>query len=211
MLLLSFPSSHTDNLQVAKGPVFSLGDDDNSEIVDAMLRHMYNLPYLQPNIKEEGNLLNFHVDVYMLADKYDCPSLRNVAVINFRRTADRYLSSWGLRVTLDKCSLFKTIAEFCGPDAQQTADLSLRHEALKFCAFNYASFFTHKDFQKQVKDGTMFDADAMAELLMNVGSLALEKDIPSRPTRSRDYSGTFGWNCLRPEIELFNSADYQPY
>lgn len=106
---------------------------------------MYNLPYLQPKIKEESNLLKFHVDVFMLADKYDCPCLRSAAITNFRRAADRYVSSRGLRKTLVRSTLFKTIAEFCGPDAQQTTGLSLRHEALKFCAFNYASSFTHKD------------------------------------------------------------------
>jgi hypothetical protein len=55
-----------------------------------MLRHMYLLPYPQPKAKLRSNVFKFHTDVFMLADKYDCPSLRNAAVAGFRRSADAF-------------------------------------------------------------------------------------------------------------------------
>jgi hypothetical protein len=124
--------------------VFSLGDDDDSEIVDAMLRHMYNLPYSQQKVDSESDMFKFHTDVFMLADKYDCPSLRMAAVSNFRRTADEFDTHW--QIEEKPATLINAIANICGPDAQQTADRTLRYEALKFCATSYIRIFTYREF-----------------------------------------------------------------
>lgn len=116
---LSLLDFHTDHSQVAKSPVFSLGDDDDPIVVDGMLRHMYNLPYtdsLQSNDSDE--LFKLHVETFFLADKYDCPSLRRAAVSNFHDAATKALDSGRLIL------LNNTIATLCGPDARQTADIS---------------------------------------------------------------------------------------
>jgi hypothetical protein len=176
---------------VAKGPVFPLDDDDDPEIVDAMLRHMYNLPYSQQKVDYESDMFKYHIDVFMLADKYDCPSLRKAAVSKFRRIADEFDSHWQFEE--DPAMLINAIATICGPDAQQTADRSLRYETLKFCATNYIRIFTYREFQERVRDESLFDGDAMAKLLVNVGSIASKKEHRSRlPDGYPDYTcGTF--------------------
>lgn len=142
-----------------------------------MLRHMYNLPYSQ-SLKSEScdNVYKFHFDVFMLADKYDCPSLRHAAASNFRRAADESLNK---RYSFDGPSnmllLIEVIPHLCGPDARQTADCSLRNEVLNFCVVNYTKMFEIAHFREQLKDGIIFDEDAMIKLLGKIGAIALRK------------------------------------
>jgi D-hexose-6-phosphate mutarotase len=135
---------------------------------------MYLLPYPQPNVKDGSNVFKFHINVSMLADKYDCPSLRNAAVAKFHRSANVFHKYWQIQDTLD--NLISAIAELCGPDAQQAADLYLRNEALSFCAANHGRIFINVEFQKKVQDSSLFDGEAMAKLLSEVGELALKKE-----------------------------------
>ncbi|KAG9667784.1 hypothetical protein KCU99_g739, partial [Aureobasidium melanogenum] len=162
---------------VAKGPVFSLGDDDDPVVVDAMLRHMYNLSYSPSKFKNVSKLLKLHIDVFMLADKYDCPSLRRAAASNFHDAADKALDI-GMPTFL-----MKTIPAICGPDACQTADLSLRDTLLSFCATHYARLFRFDIFRDALRDGKLFDVDATTKLLEKVGAIALPKQANSRPRR----------------------------
>lgn len=157
--------------------MFSLGDDDDPVIVDAMLRHMYNLPYSQ-SLKSEScdNVYKFHFDVFMLADKYDCPSLRHAAASNFRRAADESLNKrYQFGGPSNMLLLIEMIPQLCGPDARQTADSSLRNEVLNFCVVNYTKMFEIAQFREQLKHGDMFDEDAMIKLLGKIGAIALRK------------------------------------
>jgi len=158
-----------------------------------MLRHMYNLPYSQA--KAFGSdTLKFHIDVFMLADKYDCPSLRSAAVSSFRHTADLSITS-GFNTGFG--SLINNIANLCGSNAVQTADPSLRDTALNFCAVNYSKLFTYIDFRVQLHAGSLFDTDAMHKLLITLGELASEKNRSLDPSH---ISHIDGWNCLAPGI-----------
>lgn len=166
-----------DLSQVANGPIFSLGDDDDPVIVDAMLRHMYNLPYSQ-SLKSDScdNVYKFHFDVFTLADKYDCPSLRHAAASNFRRAADESINKlYSFDGLSNVLLLIEIIPHLCGPDARQSADSSLRDEVLNFCVINYTKMFEIAQFREQLKDGNMFDEDAMIKLLSKIGALALRK------------------------------------
>jgi hypothetical protein len=107
---------------------------------------MYLLPYSQPKAKDGSNIFKFHIDVFMLADKYDCSSLRNAAVSEFRRSAEAFNTHWQTQDILD--NLIEAIAEICGPEAHQAADLSLRDEAFSFCAAHYPRIFVYAEFQK---------------------------------------------------------------
>jgi hypothetical protein len=124
-------------------------------------------------------MFKFHIDVFMLADKYDCPSLRNAAVAGFRRSTDAFRRLWQRQSILD--DPIEAIAELYGPDAQQAAVLSLRNEALSFCAANYTKIFIYERFQERVKDGSLFDGEAMAKLLSDVGELASKKENSRTP------------------------------
>jgi len=164
-----------------------------------MLRHMYNLPYSQA--KAFGSdTLKFHLDIFILADKYDCPSLRSAAVSSFRHTADLSITSG---FNLGFGSLITNIANLCGSDAVQTADSSLRDTALNFCAVNYSKLFTYIDFRVQLRNGSLFDTDAMHKLLITLGELASEKDRSLDPPRSLCDDGIWKGcrtNFLDPEF-----------
>jgi hypothetical protein len=95
-----------------------------------MLRHMYLLPYSQPKAKAGSDVFKFHIDIFMLADKYDCPSLRNAAVAEFHRSADAFHAHWQIQNTLDH--LTSAIAELCGPDASHFQCKPARYSALYF-------------------------------------------------------------------------------
>lgn len=172
-----------------------------------MLRHMYNLPYsesLEPTSAD--NVYKVHFDVFMLADKYDCPSLRQAAVSNFRRTADksvRKLSHYYRSTNM--LSFIEIIPHLCGTDARPTADSSLRNKALKFCVVNYTKLFELTSFREQLKDGNMFDEDAMVKLLGKIGAIALRKQAQADstnyvrfPVPSNYSDGPYG-RCLVPD------------
>ncbi|KAG9841761.1 hypothetical protein KCU98_g8725, partial [Aureobasidium melanogenum] len=175
---------------VVKGPVFSLGDDDDPVVVDAMLRHMYNLPYSQSLKSGSGvNAYKFHFDVFMLADKYDCPSLRHAALTNFRLAADNSLDKFRpYDRSTSALSLIETIPHLCGPEAVQPADSSLRNEVLNFCVVNYTKMFEDALFRDRIKDGSMFDEDAMVKLLGNIGAVALKKQAQANSSGSARFS-----------------------
>ncbi|KAG9559315.1 hypothetical protein KCU71_g8876, partial [Aureobasidium melanogenum] len=108
---------------VSKGPVFSLGDDDDPVVVDAMLRHMYNLPYSQSLESGSGvNAYKFHLDVFKLADNS----------LDKFHPYDKSTSA---------LSLIEIIPYLCGPEAIQPADPSLCDEILNLCVINYTKMF----------------------------------------------------------------------
>ncbi|TIA37526.1 hypothetical protein D6C79_08060, partial [Aureobasidium pullulans] len=78
-----FERALTSKFAVAQSQTFSLGDDDSPEAIWAMFRHMYNFEYTFGKDLNGENALDYHIDVYEIADKYDCPSLRAKAVQNF--------------------------------------------------------------------------------------------------------------------------------
>ena len=99
-------------------------------------------------------------------------------------------------------SFIEIIPHLCGTDARPTADPSLRNEVLNFCVINYTELFKITSFREQLKDGNMFDEDAMVKLLGKIGAIALRKQaqandsVPARfPVPSDYYDGPYG-RCL---------------
>ncbi|CAD0112091.1 unnamed protein product [Aureobasidium uvarum] len=80
-------TAFTSKFQAATGAEVDLGDDDDSEAVHAMLRHIYGLPYIaleitKPNSGCEETLM-FCLNVFIVADKYDVIGLRQKIVPDF--------------------------------------------------------------------------------------------------------------------------------
>ncbi|THX67767.1 hypothetical protein D6D04_10753 [Aureobasidium pullulans] len=115
-----FERALTSNFPVAQSDTFSLGDDDNPEAIWAMLRHMYHFEYAFGADLNTDNALDYHIDVYEIADKYDCPSLRGKAIQMFINC---------MRPLMSNSSIGKTvpiIRRICGPAASHPANSEIR-------------------------------------------------------------------------------------
>lgn len=67
--------------------------DDNPNAVVAMLRHIYGLPYYRIEVGGFSSTVDqamFHVDTYIVADKYDVPAMRSRVVHKLRGLIARY-------------------------------------------------------------------------------------------------------------------------
>lgn len=155
--------------QVAKSPVFHLGGDDDVGAVYAMLRHMYNMPYNKhpANRPLFANYLKQYIEVFKVADKYDCPSLRHIAQMGFRDEANWFATTEAITGIQ---YLTGYIAQICGPDAPYLADPSLRNHLIEVCIKNFGKLAENTVFQAQLEEGKLFDADASTKILAKVGS-----------------------------------------
>ncbi|THW89271.1 hypothetical protein D6C90_07966 [Aureobasidium pullulans] len=164
-----FDRALRSNFAVAKSPVFHLGGDDDVGAVYAILRHMYNMPYNKhpANRPPFGNDLKHHIEVFKVADKYDCLSLRHIAQMGFR-----YEVSWLVRTEFIAGIQYLTgyIAQICGPNAPYLADPSLRNHLIEVCIENFGKLAENTVFQGQLEEGRLFDADASTKILAKVGS-----------------------------------------
>ncbi|KAH0361038.1 hypothetical protein KCU65_g8987, partial [Aureobasidium melanogenum] len=87
-----FFQAFTGAFPVATANTIDLGNDDSPCLVFALLRHIYSLSYLE-NLYDPDNhfpqvsstsiynfTLSYNLEIFILADKYDVPSLRTLAV-----------------------------------------------------------------------------------------------------------------------------------
>ncbi|KAK5676228.1 hypothetical protein LTS10_011040 [Elasticomyces elasticus] len=58
--------------------VIKLDEDGNGDVVEAVLRHLYTLPYIADTGSRQTDL-QFHVKVAEMADRYELPSLNDIA------------------------------------------------------------------------------------------------------------------------------------
>ncbi|TIA10734.1 hypothetical protein D6C81_08190 [Aureobasidium pullulans] len=107
--------------QDAKKKVVELHDDVISGAMMAMLKHLYGMTYHEQEYPGSGrDLPEFHLDVFILGDKYDVPSLRLAA----RKTLLEFMSKEFKGPILWDPSIF-VIQKLLGPDAAQLVDRSL--------------------------------------------------------------------------------------
>lgn len=146
-----------------------------------MLRHMYNMPYNkhpanQPPFKYFSK---HHIEVFKVADKYDCPSIRHAVQMQFRYEVDLLV-----RISAtDAITLFSHyVARICGPDAPYLADASLRNHLIEVCIENFGKLAENTVFQAELEEGRLFDADASTKILAKVGSRVQDG---SRPLKRR--------------------------
>ncbi|KAG9600176.1 hypothetical protein KCU77_g2348, partial [Aureobasidium melanogenum] len=78
-------------LLVATDNTIDLGNDDSLCLVSGMLRHIYGFPFQEiildphddfpqnPSTSTFNHNLSYNLEIFILADKYDVPSLRTLA------------------------------------------------------------------------------------------------------------------------------------
>jgi hypothetical protein len=157
-------------MQVASNPEIDLGDDDDPDKVEIMIRVMYdddnvyalNRDFNNPNITE--TLLYY----YILGDKYDVPVLRHQA-------KDLFISDLGsvylhlpeeARASDFFDDVAKSIAKLLGPSACTFGDKSPQEETLEWCAKHLDGLLWHRIFRKLLSKGQMFSTESAGRLLL---------------------------------------------
>lgn len=131
----------TGTSQVARGNRIDLGNDEPPCLVFHMLSHIYGFSYLDivydpnddfpqdPSTSTYNFKLSYNLEIFILADKYDVPSLRSLAASAFMRELPNTLVDVMLGDTLSR--LFGIVC----------ADTSLQEQVLKF-VFKKIRFLT---------------------------------------------------------------------
>ncbi|KEQ86982.1 hypothetical protein M438DRAFT_388850, partial [Aureobasidium pullulans EXF-150] len=160
-----FKRALNSQFSVAKSAVFDLGEDDIPEHVEEMLKYMYGLPH-EPVIPSQIALLKRHISMYMLADKYDCPSMRIVILKTIKELLE---SSWEFSITpkLPE-AMAATIATVCGPEAPQLADPGLRAVMLEWTSRNFSACMYYSGFSQVVDKGSMLDSKSFSRLIARI-------------------------------------------
>ncbi|THV89295.1 hypothetical protein D6D27_06572 [Aureobasidium pullulans] len=157
-----FDRALTSQFAVAQNPVFELGDDDDAEAVWAMFRHMYNIDYFYDPASTNARSLDFHVAVFTVADKYDCPLLRKNVVDKFGAIMHSQLTKGQLE------KVVSIIPKICGPTAPLLADRSLRDKVADVCLVHFQTLINSHAFTKALTKGCIFDDRGATKLLVYV-------------------------------------------
>lgn len=152
--------------------MFHLDDDDDADAVYAMLKHMYGITFNQHPDNFGAPRLQFLWKAYVVADKYDCPSMRLAITTRTRKylgnhiSLDQYLAS--VRCTCYE-ELVQAISKICGPDALQLACPGMRDAVFDWLCRNFDLCIQEEGFNMAVKDGTLLDAQLTTRLLLKIG------------------------------------------
>ncbi|CAD0115411.1 unnamed protein product, partial [Aureobasidium uvarum] len=159
----------------ANKKIIELHDDINPEVIMAMLKHLYGSNYYQQKILIGINgSAAFHLEVFMLGDKYDISSLREEASERFTDVLEHETDL----VNFHDATIH-AIQRLLGPDASQLADQSLVKTTKALVLGNYDCLFWNKTFRRLLARGTMLEEDLAYDFLDKV----LRRDC-ARPERS---------------------------
>jgi hypothetical protein len=178
-------------LQVASNPEIDLGDDDDPDQVEVMLRLMYNdEDVIDLGVNCGQNLTKTLLDYYVLGDKHDDLVLRQRAkelfvgevdaFVHMRSQSDRFINS------------AEGIAMVLGPSSTTFGDRSIQQDTLEWCAKNFDSLLWHRPFRKLLSKGQMFSTEFAGRLLL----------IKARHDRVR-----FGKDVNKDDVYDDSSAD----
>ncbi|THW29038.1 hypothetical protein D6D23_01414 [Aureobasidium pullulans] len=157
-----FERALTSKFAVAQSQTFSLGDDDSPEAIWAMFRHMYNFEYTFGKDLNGENALDYHINVYEIADKYDCPSLRQKAVQGFSNCMRTFLIDSEIGETVP------IIRRICGSAASHPANSEIRVLMVKFLYYHSAELAGDIDFVEALARGDLLDAASAKDFLTSV-------------------------------------------
>ena len=120
------------------------------------------------------------VNIYLLADKYDIPKLRQRAINELSRVANREIPALSRRkASLN--DLVDCIARVCGPDALQSADGAMKARVIKICQEHSVALLPDKEFLHRYSSGELFDTESATAFGMKLGGLVLtSKGIEAR-------------------------------
>jgi hypothetical protein len=174
-----FDRGFNSQLPVAQSSVFVIDPDDNGEFKSfiCVLKHVYGMP-LQWRKDDDGSgkapsqdQFTFLIKAYIMADKYDFPSVRLAIVALVHKHlngSEKDMSAYRLlRAGLP--NLPEQIAHVCGPSAPMLADTALRNYLFKWVVRNFTSVSQDADILAKLKDGSMLDLELTLELPIRLG------------------------------------------
>jgi hypothetical protein len=151
-------------IQEADKKIIELHDDDNSEAIIPMLKHIYGLSYENQELTiEDNSAAILHLAVFMLGDKYDISSLRAAAAKLF----NQILVEESQTVLGD--GIIYAISKLLGPQAPQLADEDLMTSTIEFVFARAATFMKDETFCRLLANGVMFDQEDAFQFLCTVG------------------------------------------
>ncbi|KAI4723123.1 hypothetical protein E4T48_00673 [Aureobasidium sp. EXF-10727] len=182
-----------------------LGDDDDPEAVHAMLRHIYDLPYIAQGITEltsdSGENLGFCLNFFIIADKYDVISLRQKVVPDFLVLLQ---GAWQTETFVE------SVKKLCGPDAIHLADPSLQTAVVDFLIGDVSKITHHSSLVKMIEQDKSFTGRVLAGLLKPASGSIRYLPVCHKPRHSvrsgpgcagrgkgqSDYLAALGAHCV---------------
>jgi hypothetical protein len=159
---LEFKSLH--ELQEANKDVIELHEDASITAVMTMFKHLYGLNYEKQEMPTHiTDVVGFHLEVFMLGDKYDISSLRVDAAARFIQALQREIRSDYL-VSIRDPTIY-AIRRLLGPHAVHLADQSLTTSVKDLVFKNSTRFFSHRTFRKLLGTGNMLDIELGVEFM----------------------------------------------
>lgn len=149
-------------------------DDDEPDLVHAMLRHIYGLPYdryLRPSADQllKSDRLDFELEMYLLADKYDVPSLRKLISTTI---VDHFYEQ------ISKPSMVPFLKKLFG---SCHADRSVQQQVFSGIRLVIPDMIkNNKVFAEELKKGQIFDTEWAGALIFDLGRM-------SKPSKEVNY------------------------
>jgi hypothetical protein len=157
-----------DDFQVAKSAIFDFGDEEESLWVSMMLKHMYGATYDRQILAlkcARHVAVGYHTNAYIIADKYDCPSMRIAIVAAVKSELATTDAFWE---DSDRCTAL--IAQVCGPKSPRLADSTLRQVFMDWVGEHYVEFYKgSKFFKHMIVAGTVLDSQCLSILVVRLG------------------------------------------
>ena len=187
-----FERSLNSGFSVAKSAIFNIDQEDplDHEYFGIMLKHIYGMPfggeysYSYPYRFEFcSNTFENIIRVFIMADKYDIPSVRIAAISeieDFLYSTNRPEQD----PDEDILDVSEWIAKICGPDAPQLADSRLRDVLSEWVTETWDVLFQNPHYTEKIEDGSLLDTDLTANLLFNLGAeIKSRKNTQGRKAR----------------------------
>ncbi|KAG9695743.1 hypothetical protein KCU95_g3288, partial [Aureobasidium melanogenum] len=172
-----FERSLSSGFSVAKNAIFDIDHDDENdhEYLAAMLKHIYGMPF-GDHSKNDPYEFDFCslvmeniIKVYMMADKYDIPAVREAAISELQRFlhTDEALPD---HFDAEYEKVPDWIAKVCGPDAPQLADPTLRDVLRLWLSHKFDVLIRDPVYIAKFTDGSLLDSEMTTELLSHLGT-----------------------------------------
>ncbi|KAH0370555.1 hypothetical protein KCU65_g2584, partial [Aureobasidium melanogenum] len=140
-----FKRAFLGRFPVASSSIIDLGEDDEPDMIRAMIKFMYGGRYIDYSRLHES-IVEAMVEMFILADKYDVKRLRISANSHFARAMDIAFSNVGKNVGYQHRFITSMIPRICGPSALQLADKTLQQSILNLCKKHWSTLHLDPDF-----------------------------------------------------------------
>ncbi|KAG9562744.1 hypothetical protein KCU71_g7202, partial [Aureobasidium melanogenum] len=163
----AFPSKFA----VASNAVIDLGDDDDPDLVEVMLRIIYDDEDVSiVNVAmRHPDLFKAFLDFYVLGDRYDVPVLRHLAKEHYVTNIKSIVCMRGEKLSgFDEFfeQAASSIARILGPSAITVADRPTQEEILEWCAESLDDLLWFRPFRKLLGKGQMLSTEFAGRLFL---------------------------------------------